>query len=198
MALKWSLNIRAWKPSPVVSRFVRKVRTASGAVAVQIVTRRGRSVEQVEHLGSARTDADLALLLSAARDRLSPGQDELDLGDLPTVPPSMDEVADWTSKRRPGGQALLDTGHASPAAPRRRGRPLAAKAGGRVVATSSLVNSHRFRARCARRGLNRTCLGLVRVRWGAGGRVRRCRRGTARGRSRACRERWRRVSGRGR
>jgi hypothetical protein len=34
----------------VVSRFVRKVRTSSGAVAVQIVTRRGQRVEQVEHL----------------------------------------------------------------------------------------------------------------------------------------------------
>jgi len=45
----------------VVSRFVRKVRTSSGAVAVQIVTRRGQRVEQVEHLGSAHTDAELAL-----------------------------------------------------------------------------------------------------------------------------------------
>jgi hypothetical protein len=42
----------AWKPAPVVSRFVRKVRTASGAVAVQIVTRRAGVVEQVENLGS--------------------------------------------------------------------------------------------------------------------------------------------------
>ena len=71
---RWSLGNVAWKPSRVVSRFVRKVRTSSGAVAVQIVTRRGRAVEQVEHLGSAGTDAELALLLSAARDRLSPGR----------------------------------------------------------------------------------------------------------------------------
>jgi hypothetical protein len=49
------------KPSGVVSRFVRRVCNASGAVAVQIVTRRGWQVEQVEHLGSARTDADLAV-----------------------------------------------------------------------------------------------------------------------------------------
>jgi hypothetical protein len=34
----------------VVSRFVRRVRTSSGAVAVQIVTRSGRQIEQVEHL----------------------------------------------------------------------------------------------------------------------------------------------------
>jgi hypothetical protein len=82
----------------VVSRFVRKVRTASGAVAVQIVTRRGRQVERVEQVGSAHSDAELALLLSSARERLSPGQDGLDLGDLPAVAPRMDEVADWTSE----------------------------------------------------------------------------------------------------
>ena len=78
----------------MVSRFVRKVRTSSGAVAVQIVTRRGRQVEQVEHLGSAHTDAELALLLSAARERLSPGQGELELGELASVPPRISEVAD--------------------------------------------------------------------------------------------------------
>src|SRR5450830_1419567 len=63
----WSLRTSSWKPSGMVSRFVRKVRTASGAVAVQVVTRRGRQVEQVEHMGSAHTDAELALLLAAAR-----------------------------------------------------------------------------------------------------------------------------------
>ena len=38
---------------------MRKVRTASGAVAVQVVTRRGRQVERIEHVGSAHTDAEL-------------------------------------------------------------------------------------------------------------------------------------------
>jgi hypothetical protein len=47
----------------VVSRFVRRVRTSSGAVAVQIVTRRGRQVERIEHVGSAHSDGELALLL---------------------------------------------------------------------------------------------------------------------------------------
>jgi hypothetical protein len=85
----WSLRTSSWKPSGVVSSFVRKVRTASGAVAVQVVTRRGRQVERVEHVGSAHTDAELALLLAAARERLSPGQGALDLGDLPVVPARM-------------------------------------------------------------------------------------------------------------
>ena len=54
----------------MVSRFVRKVRTASGAVAVQVVTRQGRQVLGIEHVGSAHTDEDLALLVAAARDLL--------------------------------------------------------------------------------------------------------------------------------
>ena len=121
----WSLRTSSWKPSGVVSRFVRKVRTASGAVAVQVVTRRGRQAGRVEHVGSAHTDAGLALLLAAARERLSPGQDVLDLGDLPVVPARMDEVADWT------GEPEL------PRQPAAGGRPASAAAGGRVVGTSA-------------------------------------------------------------
>jgi hypothetical protein len=147
-AWKWSLRIRAWKRSGVVSRFVRKVRTASGAVAVQIVTRRGRQVERVEHLGSARTDGELALLLAAARDRLTPGQDALDLGALPAAPPRLEEVADWTraghtanetANETANQQAVLDTAPATAAgeASARRGRPATVNAGGRVVSTSS-------------------------------------------------------------
>jgi len=65
------------------------------------------------------------------------GQDELDLGDLPAVPPRLNDVADWTSKRHPpAGQTVL---HDEPAAAPRRGRPAAVNAGGRVVAASSLV-----------------------------------------------------------
>jgi hypothetical protein len=122
----------------VVSRFVRKVRTASGAVAVQIVTRRGRQVERVEHVGSAHSDDELALLLASARERLTPGQGALDLGEVPEVPARLDEVADWTSRPGPPvGQQTLETSDPASAVPRRR-RP-AAGAGGQVVATSSLV-----------------------------------------------------------
>jgi hypothetical protein len=117
----------------VVSRFVRKDRTWSGAVAVQVVTRHGRQIEQVEHLGSAHTDAELALLLSTARERLWPGQDALDLGDLASVPPRIDDVADWTASRRSGQATLEDAVPAASAG----GRPVSVNAGGRVVATSS-------------------------------------------------------------
>jgi len=114
------------------------------AVAVQIVTRRGQRVEQVEHLGSAHTDAELALLLGTARERLNPGQGALDLGDVATVAPRVEDVADWTAGRRPG-QATLDENldQAGPSTTSKSsrspgGRPASVNAGGRVVATSSV------------------------------------------------------------
>ena len=59
--------------------FVRKVKTASGATAVQIAERVGGRDKVLEHLGSAHTDAELTALLATARDRLHPGQGEFDL-----------------------------------------------------------------------------------------------------------------------
>ncbi len=47
--------------------FVRKVRTASGAVAVQVMRKAGRRDVVVEHGGSAHTDAELGILLGRAR-----------------------------------------------------------------------------------------------------------------------------------
>jgi len=58
---------------------VRRVKTASGATAVQIVHKRGRRVLSIEHIGSAHTDEELALLLQIAEERLHPGQLALDL-----------------------------------------------------------------------------------------------------------------------
>jgi len=59
--------------------FVRKVRTASGATAVQVAERQGGRDKVLEHLGSARTEAELAALLQAARRKIYAGQGELDL-----------------------------------------------------------------------------------------------------------------------
>jgi len=68
---------------------VRKVRTSSGATAVQIVVKRGGVRTIVEHLGSAHDDLELAVLLQVARERLAGGQDQLDLGlAAPAEPPS--------------------------------------------------------------------------------------------------------------
>jgi len=59
----------------LVASFVRKVPTASGARAVQIVHKQGRQVVGIEHIGSAHDDSRLAVLMEVARARLLPGQD---------------------------------------------------------------------------------------------------------------------------
>ena len=60
--------------------YVRTVKTASGATAVQIVHSSHRGSRDIEHIGSAHDDAELELLKTAARKRLAAGQGELDLG----------------------------------------------------------------------------------------------------------------------
>jgi hypothetical protein len=60
--------------------YVRTVRTASGATAVQIVYSSRRGSRDIEHLGSAHDDAEVELLKAAARQRLAAGQGVLDLG----------------------------------------------------------------------------------------------------------------------
>jgi hypothetical protein len=59
---------------------VRVVKTASGARAVQIVYSNRGGKRDLEHVGSAHTDADLEVLKAAARQRIAAGQPELDLG----------------------------------------------------------------------------------------------------------------------
>jgi hypothetical protein len=60
--------------------YVRTVKTASGATAVQIVYSSRRGSRDVEHIGSAHDEAELAALRAAARQRIAAGQPELDLG----------------------------------------------------------------------------------------------------------------------
>ncbi|MDF3313288.1 hypothetical protein P3H15_51200 [Rhodococcus sp. T2V] len=62
-----------------MAAYIRKVRTASGATAVQIAAKDGGRHKILEHLGSAHTDSELAALLQTAREKLHDGQQELDL-----------------------------------------------------------------------------------------------------------------------
>lgn len=75
--------------------FVRKVKTTSGATAVQIVHKRGTQRLGIDHIGSAHDAAELELLLQVARERLAAGHDELDLG--------------WDAAGRPPGQAVVES-----------------------------------------------------------------------------------------
>ena len=60
--------------------YVRTVKTASGATAVQIVHSSRRGSRDIEHIGSAHDDGELELLKAVARQRLAAGQGEPDLG----------------------------------------------------------------------------------------------------------------------
>jgi len=63
-----------------VSGFIRKVKTASGATAVQIVEKRSGVRRIVEHVGSTHGEVELAVLVQVAQERLHAGQQVLDLG----------------------------------------------------------------------------------------------------------------------
>lgn len=60
--------------------YLRKVKTASGATAVQIARKEDRRDVVIEHLGSAHTDAELAALMQVGRRKIEEGQGVLDLG----------------------------------------------------------------------------------------------------------------------
>jgi len=60
-----------------VSPFLRKVKTASGATAVQIVEKRNGRRVIVEHVGSAHDETELEVLVSAAQQRLHGVQEDM-------------------------------------------------------------------------------------------------------------------------
>jgi hypothetical protein len=62
---------------------VRTVKTATGATAEQIVHSNHFGKRDIEHIGSAHTDAEIDVLKAVARQRMSAGQAELDLGLAP-------------------------------------------------------------------------------------------------------------------
>ncbi|MET7774045.1 IS1634 family transposase [Nocardia sp. NPDC005366] len=68
--------------------FIRRVRTASGATAVQVAEyTSGRRQRIIAHIGSAHTDAELGILLARARELVEDrDQGQLDLGLEPVQP----------------------------------------------------------------------------------------------------------------
>ena len=71
--------------------FVRRVPGRSGSTKVQVAERRAGRDVVLEHVGTARSEAELAVLMAEARRRLRPGQQELDL-----------RVAGESARARPG------------------------------------------------------------------------------------------------
>ena len=78
--------------------YVRKVRTTSGAVAVQVARKDQGKVVILAHLGSAHTDAELGILLDAARQIVAGGQAALDF-EVAARAESMTEVPDFRKER---------------------------------------------------------------------------------------------------
>jgi len=103
--------------------FVRKVRTASGAVAVQVMRKSGRRDVVVEHVGSAHTDAELGVLLERARRIATGDQDVLDF-EVSARVQCVGDVADWRTGTltlsAPAATMASDTRQHSPTGARLR------------------------------------------------------------------------------
>ncbi|GAB3039713.1 IS1634 family transposase [Mycobacterium bourgelatii] len=80
--------------------YVRKVRTASGAVAVQVVRKHRGQRTILAHVGSAHTDAQLGILLEQARRIAAQDQGVLDI-EAPARTQSIDAIADWRTGTLP-------------------------------------------------------------------------------------------------
>ena len=90
--------------------YVRKVRTASGAVAVQVVRKHRGQRTILAHVGSAHTDAQLGILLERARRIAAEDQGVLDI-EVAARTQRVDGIADWRA------------GELIPATSRRNGAP---------------------------------------------------------------------------
>jgi Transposase DDE domain len=77
--------------------YVRKVRTASGAVAVQVARKDRGQVVILAHVGSAHTDAELGILLEQARGIVVGGQAALDI-EVAARAQSMADVPDFRER----------------------------------------------------------------------------------------------------
>ena len=77
-----------------MSPFVRKVKTASGATAVQIAVKEGRRDKVIKHLGSAHMEAELAALMEIGRHRIAPDQLTLELTPTPPAVPGLPTASD--------------------------------------------------------------------------------------------------------
>ena len=106
---------------------MRKVRTGSGATAVQVVQKRHGKLEIIKHLGSGHSPVEVALLIQRGREILQGEQEALDLG--------VDSGADIALARPAEQQPTLIPTAAPPAESSFAG----SRSGVRVVGTTSDV-----------------------------------------------------------
>ncbi len=114
--------------------FIRRVRTTSGATAVQIAEYVEGRQRIVRHVGSAHSEVELGILMARARELLEPaGQDVLDLG-VEATPPVTALLAEPV-----GGPAQPDLFAAADTARGVGGRGPVRAGAARVVATDARV-----------------------------------------------------------
>ena len=82
-----------------MSPYLRRVKTASGATAVQVVAKENGVRRIVEHLGSAHDEAELAALMRLGRERILAGRQVLDPG--PALNGGTGEPGEGGPVRRP-------------------------------------------------------------------------------------------------
>ena len=87
-----------YTPDFGVSPFLRKVKTASGATAVQIVEKRHGVRTILEHLGSAHDEAELEALIRIGHDKLHANQPALELPTERGVRPGVAVIEDKRSQ----------------------------------------------------------------------------------------------------
>ena len=91
-----------------MSPYVRTVRTASGARAVQIVHFSRKGARSIEHIGSAHDDAEPAVLKEVAGQRLNAGRLSFDL-------PGLNSENDaGSAPQAPAGGGVRGTYHLQP------------------------------------------------------------------------------------
>ena len=120
--------------------YVRKVRTTSGAVAVQVARKDHGRVVILAHLGSAHTDAELGILLEQAREMVVGGQAALDF-EVAARAQSVADVPDFREQALIAGPA--EPAVAAPAGPVAVGRPVYANRA--PVKRQRVVVQHRSR-----------------------------------------------------
>lgn len=94
-----------------MSRFVRSVPGRPGVTLVQIVDKSGGQYKIVKHIGSARTEAELAVKMEEAREFLNPGQGvpDFDTIDMAYLDASASTSSTTTCSSGAFGRADIET-----------------------------------------------------------------------------------------
>ncbi|WP_246824861.1 hypothetical protein [Corynebacterium sp. HMSC035E02] len=75
-----------------MSPYIRTVKTASGAMAVQVVFSERKGAKRMKHIGSAHSESELALLRAEAQRIVDGDQLAMDFGEMEHIPSATGSV----------------------------------------------------------------------------------------------------------